>query len=56
MTITCPECKQQVDLTAYPSIEPDQMIECNTCGISLLVTSVSDDKETAQVEIAEEGK
>ncbi len=54
MKLICPECKTDVDLSVYPDIDKDQVIECNTCGISLLVTDIQDDELI--VEIIEEGK
>lgn len=54
MQITCPECKNDIDLSAYPDLAADQTIECGTCGISLLVTKV--EGENVEVEIADEGK
>lgn len=54
MKLTCPECKNDVDLSAYPNLQKDQVVECNICGISLLVTSVSGEKVSA--EVTDEGK
>ena len=53
MRLVCPECKNEVDLSAYPNLAKDQVIECNVCGISLLVTEVG---EEVQAEIVDEGK
>ncbi len=54
MKLICPECKNEVDLSAYPNLEKDQVIECNTCGISLLITEINGDEVTA--EVTDEGK
>ena len=54
MKLTCIECKNDVDLSAYTDIKPEQVIVCNHCGITLLVTSVSEDG--LEVEIMDEGK
>lgn len=54
MNLICPECKNNVDLAAYPHLTPEQVIECNVCGISLLVTSIVGDK--AEAEVVDEGK
>lgn len=54
MTLTCPECKNDVDLTLYPTLVVDQIIECDMCGITLMVTSVGE--EEVQAEIVDEGK
>ena len=53
-TCTCPECKNPVDLSVYPNLAVDNVIECNVCGISLLVTEIIDDQVIT--EIADEGK
>ncbi|MEI6346091.1 MAG: hypothetical protein WCO79_02570 [bacterium] len=54
-TCTCPECKNEVDLSAFPNIVAGHVVECNVCGISLLVLSVDEDGKV-DVEIADEGK
>lgn len=53
MKLICPECKNEVDLSIYPNLAKDQVIECNVCGISLLVTELGDE---VQAEIVDEGK
>lgn len=53
-TLICPECKNEVNLSVYPSIVAGQMIECDSCGISLEVTEAGGEK--LEVEIADEGK
>lgn len=54
MRLTCPECKNDVDLSSYQDLAKEQMIECNVCGISLLVTGVDGNEVSA--EVADEGK
>ena len=54
MNLTCIECKNQVDLSPYSELAVDTVIECQICGITLLVTDVSGD--TLAVEIMDEGK
>lgn len=54
MQLTCPECKNNVDLSAYKNLAADQVIECNICGISLLVTAING--EEVQAEVVDEGK
>lgn len=54
MHLTCPECKNQVNLSIYGDLQKDQVIECGMCGISLGITAVGDD--TVAVEIVDEGK
>lgn len=54
MNLICPECKNNVDLTVYPNLAPGQVIECNVCGISLLVNKV--EGENVEAEVVDEGK
>ncbi len=54
MNLTCIECKNQVDLSSYSDLTIDSVVECQTCGITLLVTSIEDN--TVSVEIMDEGK
>lgn len=54
MKLVCPECKNNVDLSAYPDLAPERVLECDTCGITLSVTAISDD--TVEAEVVDEGK
>jgi len=54
MHLICPECKNEVNLSSHPNLEKDQVIECNVCGISLLVTEIQDGEVSA--EVTDEGK
>lgn len=54
MKLVCPECKNEVDLSPYPNLEKDQIVECNICGITLIVTDIND--EDVVSEIVDEGK
>ena len=54
MKLACPECKNDVDLTSYSDLKKDQVIECGTCGITLIVTSI--DGENITAEVTDEGK
>lgn len=54
MRLTCPECKNDVNLSAFPNLAADQMVECDACGISLLVTDIAGNEVVA--EVADEGK
>jgi len=54
MKLICPECKNEVNLDNYPDLEKGQVIECNMCGITLLVSEISG--EEVQTEIIDEGK
>ena len=54
MKAICPECKNQIDLSRYPMMKEGIVIECNVCGITLLVRKINGmDVET---EIVDEGK
>ncbi|MBT3539292.1 hypothetical protein HOF40_00690 [Candidatus Parcubacteria bacterium] len=54
MKLVCPECKNEVDLSRYPNLGKDQVIECDVCGITLLVTNIDGDQ--VETEIVDEGK
>jgi len=54
MNLVCPECKNNVDLVRYNNLAAGQVIECNVCGISLLVNSIAG--EEVQAEVVDEGK
>lgn len=50
----CPECKNKVDLSKYPNITEGMIIECDHCGMTLIVKSVANG--TINTEIVDEGK
>ena len=54
MNLICPECKNDVYLSAFPNLVVDQTIECDTCGINLLLINI--DGENVGTEIVDEGK
>ncbi len=54
MKTTCPECKNQIDLSRYPSIKEGMVIECNFCGITLLIKKMQG--SVVETEIVDEGK
>lgn len=54
MKSACPECKNQINTSNYPSIKEGMVIECNHCGMTLLVKSVEND--VLSTEIVDEGK
>ncbi len=54
MSLVCPECKNDIDLSNYPSVEIGSVIECNICGITLQV--ISKEGDNIEVEIIDEGK
>lgn len=51
----CPECKNTIDLSRYPTVAAGMVIECNRCGMTLLVKEVTADGELKTV-IVDEGK
>lgn len=52
--LICPECKNTVDLARYPNIAPGMIVECNHCGMTLLVKEIKEGK--IATEIVDEGK
>jgi len=50
----CPECKNTIDLSSYPNIATGMVIECNHCGMTLLVKEITDGD--VKTEIVDEGK
>lgn len=54
MTLTCPECKNAVDLSAYPDLAVEQVVECNSCGVTLMITDMNGGDVLASV--VDEGK
>ncbi len=51
----CPECKNTIDLSRYPTITSGMIIECNHCGMTLLVKKIATDGNI-NTEIVDEGK
>ena len=54
MNCICPECKNEIDLARYPNLVVGNVIECNVCGITLLVRKING--ENVETEIVDEGK
>lgn len=54
MRLVCPECKNDIDLSAYKDVAKDQIVECNHCGITLEL--VNTEGEFLEAEIVDEGK
>lgn len=54
MNIICPECKNPVDMSLYPTVKVGEIIECNSCGMTLKVMKL--EGEQSEVEIVDEGK
>lgn len=55
ITCVCPECKNQIDLSRYATCVAGMVIECNHCGMTLLIKEVGQDG-ALKTEIVEEGK
>lgn len=53
MRLTCPECKNDVNLANYPGLDVGNVIECDTCGITLEITELGDE---IKAEVVDEGK
>jgi DNA-directed RNA polymerase subunit RPC12/RpoP len=54
MQTICPECKNIIDLSRYPNFKEGMVIECNHCGITLLIKKI--ENEVVSTEIIDEGK
>ncbi len=54
MNLICPECKNEVELAGYPNLKRNDVIECNMCGITLMVDESGDSGWVGQV--VDEGK
>lgn len=54
MKLVCPECKNDVDLSAYPNMKEGDVIECDKCGITLMIKDM--EKDNVETEIVDEGK
>jgi len=54
MHLNCPECQNEVNLSAYVNLAVGNVIECDVCGITLLVNDIKG--ETVSAEVVDEGK
>ncbi len=54
-TCTCPECKNDIDLSRYPDLAVGHIIECNVCGITLEIKEKPENGPLT-TEIVDEGK
>lgn len=54
LVCTCPECKNSIDLTRYPNLATGNVIECDKCGITLMVKGITG--SDVATEIVDEGK
>ncbi|MBU6427133.1 hypothetical protein KGQ27_02740 [Patescibacteria group bacterium] len=52
--LVCPECKNAVDLSRYPNLAPGMVVECNHCGMTLLVKEIM--SKEIKADIVDEGK
>jgi len=55
MICVCPECKNTIDLSRYPNLAAGMVIECNHCGMTLLIKEIAGGGEV-KTEIVDEGK
>jgi DNA-directed RNA polymerase subunit RPC12/RpoP len=51
----CPECKNTIDLSRYPNLAAGMVIECDHCGMTLLVKEIAADGNV-KTRIVDEGK
>lgn len=42
MKSICPECKNSIDISRYSNIKQGMVIECNHCGITLIIKDIKD--------------
>jgi len=54
MKCICPECKNSVDIARYPNLAPGMVIECDHCGMTLLVNEITNG--VVETSIVDEGK
>lgn len=55
MKLVCPECKNDVNLAVYPNVAPEHVIECDVCGITLMVESIGASGQVV-ASVVDEGK
>jgi Zn ribbon nucleic-acid-binding protein len=54
MELICPECKNIVDTSAFLNLAKGEVVECNRCGITLMVTDIANG--SIHVEVVDEMK
>jgi len=54
MHLICPECKNEVDLSPHSNLAEGGIVECNHCGISLMISKIENGEVSAV--IVDEGK
>lgn len=52
--LVCPECKNDIDLSPYPNLAQNMIVECNHCGMTLMIKDISG--EEIKADIVDEGK
>lgn len=50
----CPECKNTINLSRYPNITKGMVIECDHCGMTLLIKDIVNNN--IETEIIDAGK
>jgi len=53
--LVCPECKNTVNLSRYPNLTPGMVVECDHCGMTLLVKEI-ESSGNVKTDIVDEGK
>ena len=54
MILICPECKNEVNLSSYPNLDVNHVVECDVCGITLQIKAVNNG--AIEAEVMDEGK
>lgn len=54
MNLVCPECKNNIKFSDSTDLSVGSVLECNTCGITLEVEKI--DNEKVSFEVIDEGK
>ena len=54
MNLTCPECQNQVNLSAYINLAVGNVVECDICGITLMINKI--EGNAVEAEVVDEGK
>jgi DNA-directed RNA polymerase subunit RPC12/RpoP len=54
LACVCPECKNTINLSRYPNLLVGMVIECDHCGMTLLVKGI--ENAIVNTEIVDEGK
>ena len=55
MNLTCPECKNSVELAEKSDLKVSDIVECQTCGTTLEILAILEDGKV-EAEIVDEGK